>query len=85
MAALGLMLPPKAGALRWLSGLLHKKGGALPDINVVSAADGRSALHQATARGHEGVAMHLVIAGADVNFRGPVERSPRRLKADFRN
>lgn len=54
-----------------MPGLLE--GGALPDINVVSAADGRSALYLATASGHETAAMRLVVAGANVHFRDPVD------------
>lgn len=45
--------------------------GAQPDVNVVSASSGLSALYLATSLGHENAARRLVMAGADVNFRDP--------------
>ena len=41
--------------------------GAQPDVNVVSAPSGLSALYVATDLGHEDAARRLVTAGADVN------------------
>lgn len=48
--------------------------GAHADVNVVSAVSRRSALYEATACGHEAVARRLILAGADVNFRDPIDK-----------
>ena len=42
--------------------------GAGPDVNVVSASSGKSALYLATSLGHEDAARRLVMAGARVSF-----------------
>lgn len=78
----------QGGDVEIVSRLLE--GGAQPDTNVVSAADGRSALYRATASGHENAAMQLVVAGISVEFLDPVDGcaifySTRRLKADCQN
>ncbi|CAN0492137.1 unnamed protein product [Ectocarpus sp. 12 AP-2014] len=50
------------------------RAGAQPDVNVVSVSSKRSALYTATVCGHEDAARRLVAAGADVNFKDPVEQ-----------
>eukprot|EP00752_Nemacystus_decipiens_P002752 g2570.t1 len=55
--------------------------GAQPDVNVVSAASGRSALFVAASLGHEDAARRLVLAGADVNFRDPGDGCDVLVKA----
>lgn len=47
--------------------------GAQPDATVLSAVSKTSALYLATAIGHEGAARRLVLAGADVHFRDPID------------
>ena len=51
------------------------RAGAQPDVNVVSASSGRSALYTAVSCGHEAVGIRLAIAGADVNFEDPAEKA----------
>ena len=62
-----------------VSGLL--RAGARPDVNVVSAYPGRSALYTAVHCGQEVASIRLVVAGADVNFEDPVDKSSVPHKA----
>ena len=48
--------------------------GARPDVIVVSASSGRSALYPAAYCGQEVAGICLVAAGADVNFEDPVDK-----------
>lgn len=57
------------------------RAGARPDLNVVSASSGRSALYLAASLGHEEAACCLARAGADVNFHDPVDRYDVLAKA----
>eukprot|EP00752_Nemacystus_decipiens_P014386 g12796.t1 len=50
------------------------RAGAQPDVNVVSLSPRRSALYVAVVCGHEEVARHLILAGADVRFLDPVHQ-----------
>ena len=59
----------QGGNVEVVSGLLA--AGAGPDVNMVSASSGRSALSLATSLGHEDAARRLVSAGADVHFCNP--------------
>lgn len=61
----------RGGCMDIVSTLL--RAGAKPDLNVVSASSGRSAIYLATSLGHENAACCLARAGADVNFHGPVD------------
>lgn len=55
-----------------LSALL--RAGCRPDINVVSAFSGRSALHTSVVCGHTEVARKLILAGANVRHVDPADR-----------
>ena len=54
-----------------VSALLNTEARA--DVGVVSVSSWRSALYAAAKCGHEAVAQRPVVAGADVNFRDPID------------
>lgn len=49
------------------------RGGAGADVNKVTVSSRRSALYTATCCGRDAAAKRLILAGADVNFRDPVQ------------
>ena len=62
-----------------VSALLHTEARA--DAGVVSMSSGRSALYAAAKCGHEAAAQRLMDAGADVNFRDPIDDCGPLLRA----
>lgn len=50
------------------------RAGCAADVNVISDVSGRSALYQSIVRGHDSTARKLLLAGADVHRKGPVDR-----------
>eukprot|EP00903_Cladosiphon_okamuranus_P012043 g11308.t1 len=57
------------------------RAGAGADMNVVSVSSGRSALYTATFLGHGACARQLILAGAETDFRDPVENCAVLAKA----
>lgn len=57
---------------RVMSALL--RAGCGPDMNVISADSGRSALYQSIVGGHGTAARTLVLVGADVHSEDPIDR-----------
>lgn len=49
--------------------------GSRAELNMVSNSSGRAALYRSVAGGHQPVARGLILAGADVNHRQPVDNT----------